>query len=81
MAKGATAIGLATVVLAIDYQLGPVQDFRLNMAQSLQLDLVTPTFPLQVSPFTSSKTRSLSKRGKVQNLSCENENKKSFSYQ
>ena len=31
------------MVLAIDYQLEPVQDFLLNKAQSLQLHLVTLT--------------------------------------
>ena len=41
--RTATAIELATVVLAIDYQLEPVQDFRLNKAQSLQLHLMTLT--------------------------------------
>ena len=30
------------MVLAIDYQLEPVQDFRLNKAQSLQLHLRVP---------------------------------------
>ena len=43
--RTATAIELATVVLAIDYQLEPVQDFRLNKAQSLQLHLMTLTSP------------------------------------
>lgn len=46
------------MVLAIDYQLEPVQDFLLNKAQSLQLHLVTltsPPPPLQIRPFTSSK--------------------------
>ena len=47
--RTATAIELATVVLAIDYQLEPVQDFRLNKAQSLQLHLMTLTSSLSKS--------------------------------
>ena len=38
------------MVLAIDYQLEPVQDFLLNKAQSLQLHLVTLTSPLPPPP-------------------------------
>ena len=75
--RTATAIELATVVLAIDYQLEPVQDFRLNKAQSLQLHLMTLTSP---PPPSKSDHLRVPNKTKYKTLLVKMK-KKSFSYQ
>ena len=77
--RTATAIELATVVLAIDYQLEPVQDFRLNKAQSLQLHLMTLTSPPPLPPSKSGHLR-VPNKAKYKTLLVKMK-KKSFSYQ
>ena len=77
--RTATAIELATVVLAIDYQLEPVQDFRLNKAQSLQLHLMTLTSPPPPPPSKSGHLR-VPNKTKYKTLLVKMK-KKSFSYQ
>ena len=77
--RTATAIELATVVLAIDYQLEPVQDFRLNKAQSLQLHLMTLTSHPPPPPSKSGHLR-VPNKTKYKTLLVKMK-KKSFSYQ
>ena len=78
--RTATAIELATVVLAIDYQLEPVQDFRLNKAQSLQLHLMTLTSPPSPPPLSKSGHLRVPNKTKYKTLLVKKK-KKSFSYQ
>ena len=78
--RTATAIELATVVLAIDYQLEPVQDFRLNKAQSLQLHLMTLTSPPPPPPLSKSGHLRVPNKAKYKTLLVKMK-KKSFSYQ